>query len=58
MLKDIVVLVNENTIRCNEYLNALMKLGEIVRRQSKSVVTGVTIEDVGSPIQSPSQSLL
>ncbi|KAK8801645.1 hypothetical protein WA588_005931 [Blastocystis sp. NMH] len=36
VLKDIVVLVNENTIRCNEYLNTLMKLGEIVRRQTKT----------------------
>ena len=48
VLKDIVVLVNENTIRCNEYLNALMKLGEIVRRQTKTVEVFLVIETVGS----------
>ena len=58
VLKDIVVLVNENTICCNEYLNTLMKLGEIVRRQTKTVAVSVVIEDAGSRIQSPAQPLL
>ncbi|KAK8826006.1 hypothetical protein WA556_003737 [Blastocystis sp. ATCC 50177/Nand II] len=35
VLKEIVVLVNESTIKCNEYLNALMKVEEIVRTQTK-----------------------
>ncbi len=37
VLKEIVVLVNESTIKCNEYLNALMKVEEIVRTQTKRV---------------------
>ena len=37
VLKEIVVLVNESTIKCNEYLNALMKVEEIVRAQTKRV---------------------
>lgn len=37
VLKEVVVLVNESTIRCNEYLNALMKMEEIVRTQTKKV---------------------
>lgn len=37
VLKEVVMLVNESTIRCNEYLNGLMKIGEIVRTQTKNV---------------------
>ena len=37
VLKEIVVLVNESTSKCNEYLNALMKVEEIVRTQTKRV---------------------
>lgn len=37
VLKEVVVLVNESTIRCNEYLNALIKMEEIVRTQTKKV---------------------
>lgn len=37
VLKDVVLLVNRSTIRCNEYLNGLMKIGEIVRTQTRGV---------------------
>ena len=37
LLKEIVILVNESIIKCNEYLNALMKVEEIVRTQTKKV---------------------
>ena len=37
VLKEVVVLVNESTIRCNEYLYALIKMEEIVRTQTKKV---------------------
>lgn len=33
--------MNESTIKCNEYLNALMKVEEIVRTQTKRVETVV-----------------
>ena len=38
VLKDVALLVNKSTIRCNEYLNGLMKIGEIVRTQTRGVV--------------------
>lgn len=38
LLKDICVLINESTIKCNDYLGVLMKLEEIVRTQAKKVV--------------------
>ena len=38
LLKDIYVLINESTIKCNDYLNVLIKLEEIVRTQTKKVL--------------------
>ena len=37
VLKDVALLVNKSTIRCNEYLNGLMKIGEIIRTQTRGV---------------------
>ncbi len=39
-----MVLVNESTIRCNEYLNALIKLEEIVRTQTKKVDSIILVD--------------
>ena len=44
VLKEVVVLVNESTIRCNEYLNALIKLEEIVRTQTKKVDSIILVD--------------
>lgn len=37
MLRDIVTLVKDTTLHCNEYLGALIKVEEIERKQRKNV---------------------